>query len=354
MPVKTLKRRLREYTALLLRALGSDGLRLCARLPRVGTFAEALALHRQPFCKPLPATGSLLAWPDMERLDAFPTCQIPVCIQYAHPELNRAKKVAILAHWDPDQHVAPYVLHYAAAINRLGYQVILASAAAPRLDGAGRHFAAVVYRTCQGYDFTSWKAALQSFPALYQCEELLLVNDSVFAPISDLAPLCADMAAVDCDFWGVLESHAIHPHLQSWWLIFRKNTLAHPAFKAFWEQVRPVREKSEAVRQETRLGAWLQQHGLRGASRFPQSCFRAGARRLNPSHYAWDKLLATGRFPFLKRELLFENPYAVPLTRIPTLLHAAGYPLSLLTDYARRTNLVLPFNPRECKPCPQA
>lgn len=316
---------------------------LLMHLPYIGRFAKALELHRNPFCMELPLSGTLLRWPlpiVMPTLPGRTGDDVPPAIIQQSAILDwSGKRVALIAHWDPKGKIAAYVRYYAQKLRDAGFAVILTSSDAVALpdDIAALPFHAIVYRDCPGYDFSSWKAALKIFPSLFLAEELLLTNDSIFGPVGDLAPLLESMQAVDCDFWGLIESHALAPHLQSFFLLFKRDALVHPAFREFWETVGTSQEKRDSIGYETRLSGWLAGHDLRGAARFPLSMFRPST--LNPSHYAWDSLLQTGQFPFVKRELLFQNPYTVPLAALRELLSNNAYPSPFIQEYADRNGL---------------
>ena len=121
-------------------------------------------------------------------------------------------------------------------LKQLGKKIILCSAAPlAALPQETDIFDAIVCRTCAGYDFTSWKAAFEAFPSLYEAAEVTLCNDSVFAPIGSYAPVYQTMASIPCDFWGMSFSHEIMPHMQSFHLVLRKKALQHTAFKHFRE-----------------------------------------------------------------------------------------------------------------------
>lgn len=332
----SVKRGLRRVAAEMSGLLSPDLLRSCAGLPRVGKFAEAAWLNNNPFIRPIPPEGVLLSWAEAtgDVRDMPPAQDIPCRVQYSSHNDWTGQKAALLAHWDENAHIAPYVAYYAAGLQALGYRTVLASDRALHLTPDSlQHIDAVVCRTCPGYDFTSWRAAFSAIPTLYDADELLVTNDSLFAPVGDLQPLMRSMDNVPCDFWGVLESHAVAPHLQSYWLVFRKTAIRHPAFRMFWNTVPASSAKGSAVNQEMRLARWLLNHGLRGGARFAQSLFTPSS--LNPSHYAWDSLLQSGFFPFIKRELIFDNPYALSLKKLRAALADFKYPSNFIEEYAK-------------------
>lgn len=213
-------------------------------------------------------------------------------------------RVAIIAHWSKDGSIAPYVAFFLRCLKEQGWRILLACGREP-YSGQGilRLCDAVVFRNCPGYDFTSWKAAFEMFPSLFAAEEILLANDSIFAPIGSLAHVHQAMESVTCDFWGLVASRERLRHLQSYYLVFRAATIRHPAFAAFWNAVDCISDKFETIlRYELVLSPWLSYQGLAPAAYVP---FQAlPDTNINPSYYFWRELLALYHAPILKRDLV--------------------------------------------------
>ena len=258
--------------------------------------------------------------------------------------------VAVLAHWDKDGLVDPYVRHMMDHFHSLGWKVVLTSAGElntsentpglPQADG-------IVCRTCPGYDFTSWKAALDCFPSLLKAEKLILCNDSVFGPIGSYATMHRAMDAVPCDFWGATASRERIPHLQSFYQVFGKTVLQHAAFMEFFNKVPLSGNRETAINFEVRLALWLTRHGLRPGAfiSLPASV----TEDINLTHTFWKMLIKTG-MPMLKRELMFKSVQKVTLLGWDALLYDKQYPLSLLLRYAWRMGLDLtPLQSSGCR-----
>ena len=43
---------------------------------------------------------------------------------------------------------------------------------------------------------------------------------------------------IKCDFWGITDSSEINYHLQSYFLVFKKNVIQSNTFKIFWDGVK--------------------------------------------------------------------------------------------------------------------
>ena len=240
---------------------------------------------------------------------------------------------AVVAHWDPQGVVDAYVVYLCRQFKKLGWKVVLASGGPVRCEERPDWADAVISRICDGYDFTSWKAALATFPTLLACKELVLCNDSVFGGLGAYGAMHAKMAALPCDFWGITESHEVVPHLQSFYLVFRPAALRHPAFSDFFDRVPLCNARTEAIRCETTLSLWLALHGLRPAAFVP--CVTAAWQRVNPSCERWAELLRLGA-PVFKRELVLKNEREVSLVGWMDRVIATGYPLALLVAYCNR------------------
>lgn len=244
--------------------------------------------------------------------------------------------VVLLAHWDPENIVDPYVLHMAEQLRLLGKKVVLCSASPLAvLPQKMDCFAAIVCRTCPGYDFTSWKAAFEAFPSLYDAREVTLCNDSVFAPVGSYVPVYQKMASISCDFWGMTYSHEVMPHMQSFHLVLREKTLRHPAFKRFMAAIAANGKRNVAVGYEARFSLWLELHGLRAGCYRPYNLLTKIA--INPI-VRWKKCLRDG-IPLLKRELFKAEGRITALPAWQDEMEKYNYPARLINDYFHRIGL---------------
>jgi hypothetical protein len=204
------------------------------------------------------------------------------------------------------------------------------------------HSTCILLRRNCGYDFGAWRDGLQELgitPGRYRM--VVLANDSVYGPVGPLSALFNRIDFARADVWSATDSWQHRYHLQSYLLAFGETALAHPAFLAFWRQVRNVRSKWAVVAHyEIGLTQILQRGGLRCAAVYDyislvrqaevtcttrtgvspgslDSLHAATAERtlkatavraaLNPSIDLW-LLLAEAGAPMLKRELLRDNP----------------------------------------------
>ncbi len=265
-------------------------------------------------------------------------------------------KIVLFMHFDGQGSVRAQLYDYIHNLKENGRTIVFVTNSG-RLEASAMAklqaiCAAVIIRRNIGYDFGAWRDALDvlSLPRP-QTEEVIFANDSVFGPLAPLGDILARLDYGKADIWGLTDSWQVRYHLQSFFMAFGPVALRAEAFKKFWKSVRPVPVKSFVVRTyEVGITQAMMKGGLRCAALWSyeklmhtassdgleqlianeESAFgrndplhitrklhtlriRDGmARRvaLNPTADLWRHLLHSG-FPFIKRELLRDNPTRV-------------------------------------------
>ena len=263
--------------------------------------------------------------------------------------LTDGAKVAVFAHYDPAGLVDDFVIYYLRALRDAGYAVVFVSSSPSfGTDALQRVLplsALVLLRLNLGYDFGAFKDGIEALGDLNRFEQVVLANDSVYGPLFDLGKILARCDA-SADIWGMTDNWAGGYHLQSYFLLFRTTALICPMLTAFFRSVRPVQSKQWVVqRYEIGLTRAMQRAGLRCTALFPyqrvaavfaetahacdltqQHGLSAPRRRylaqvmrrlergkpLNATHWFWAELVSKMRCPFIKRELLIDNPFGIP------------------------------------------
>ncbi len=246
------------------------------------------------------------------------------------------QKTVILAHFDIQGIVDPHVKHQCMCFQELGYKVILVSGsplAYAQNEKDNPCADACLYRNCQGYDFTSWKAALHFFPSLYNCPELILTNDSYFGPLWSLKKIHAHMQRFHCDFWGMTSSVQVLPHLQSYYLVLKAQVLQHTALKDFFSLVPLSSARRDAINLELSFTAWLSQAGFvpAAAANILGGSIKHMAK-INPTLHGHKDILAFSNASFK----------GVPLFKKEALRSPDGYATFL--DYAEQHKYSYPFD----------
>jgi len=260
-------------------------------------------------------------------------------------------RVVIFVHYDKFGQVRDYALHYLRALRDAGVSVLFVSNSGKLKAGAIESLKplcfGIIVRRNIGYDFGAWREGLEYLKgSLDQLEWLAIANDSLYGPLTPLAPVFAQMDFTKVDVWGLTDSNQRTWHLQSFFIAFSRRVLRSTAWYNFWRDMRPVRSKSWAIRNgELKITEVLMKAGFkcsalwpyeklaaqldpikrianRGATPFTRLRLRhrhnltyalEEGRALNPTADLWRQLLQLG-FPFIKRELLRLNPSGVPDT----------------------------------------
>jgi lipopolysaccharide biosynthesis protein len=233
-----------------------------------------------------------------------------------------ARPVCLLAQFDATGRIWPHVLHYVAALRDAGYRVVMACSGPPpsEQDVAAARGAGVSELVCRangGLDFGAWRDLLREGHA-DGATGVLLANDSVYGPLWSLRETIESFLArsrARPDVWGMVETLQGGWHLQSWFVHLSAPVLASPAIRRVLDQPFERMSKPEIVeRGEIGLGATLIAEGALCGALHQRGRWSWPARvvPLNPMHLDWRTMIAERTVPFLKVELLRDNPMAIP------------------------------------------
>ncbi|MBB5373581.1 rhamnan synthesis F family protein [Acidocella aromatica] len=276
-----------------------------------------------------------------------------VVFSWPQGEVKLGARVALFMHFDGRGLVRPQLFDYMRELKENGLDVVFVTNSdkmqPTAIEALKEVSAAILVRRNIGYDFGAWADALHTLGLpREETREIILANDSVFGPLTPLGDVLRRFNYAKADVWGLTESWQQRYHLQSFFLAFGPAALRAEAFGKFWKSVRPVPMKSYIVKTyEVGITQAMLKGGLRCAALWTyDSLIRqvnldglaklaaeeeselikqdpvhitrklqilrirdAIARRvaLNPTSDLWRQLLFSG-FPFIKRELLRDNP----------------------------------------------
>jgi len=281
--------------------------------------------------------------------------------------MNRA---IVFVHYDRDNIVDDYVYHYLKELEKNASYLIFISTAQlldKDVKTLSHHCSKVVIRENIGYDFMSYKTGLESFN--YQnYDEVVICNDSVYGPLYPLETVFEKMQNNTCDFWGITDNTDFNYHLQSYFLVFKKHVISSVTFKEFWEQVKVLHNKDEIIKKYevgltkslldkgfsstiyTDFQATKMQRGLIFVKKFTPSKIlnkiiailrkkdqikRIG--KTNTTHHFWKELIVSGKTPFVKIELLRDNPMKINIHDVEDIIHqASSYDTKLIDSHLKR------------------
>jgi len=188
-------------------------------------------------------------------------------------------------------------------------------------------------RANEGNDFGAWSWAIKNNIIPDNTDYLLLTNDSLYGPIFPLTPILETMLSKpDIDFWGLTESYERSWHLQSYFLLFSKKVFLSDTFKKVFSQEFKGLSKLQIIKKgELQLSKLLSDAGFKGSAYIPYNQldpdFEVSDLR-NPTLFFWEQLIEKFHFPFIKKELILQNPENIPHTdRIFSLVQSySSYP----------------------------
>lgn len=311
-------------------------------------------------------------------------------------------RLCIFAHYDRDNTVDDYVYFYLGKLKRVCRRIIFVTTSV--LDEVVKTRLktccdSIITRKNQGYDFMSWRVGLDS-ESLEGYDEILLCNDSVYGPLFPLEEVFSSMSEKPCDFWGITESHQISYHLQSYFLVLRKPVILSSVFQTFWGGITIQKSKAALIRTyEVGLSKVLLRAGFKAGvyagysppplkrlaliihlcrSRMgrmmvskteakpdsgeglahtalpvfpPQACEKVKSvlkgKNFNIAHQFWKELIVRRRMPFLKVELLRDNPIKVNISGFEKVIASCSdYNIGYIKSHLKRMKkkIVVPDN----------
>ncbi|MBS1092785.1 hypothetical protein JK208_14475 [Gluconobacter sp. Dm-74] len=230
-------------------------------------------------------------------------------------------RVCLFAYYNPDSRLAPHTRHLLNQIASCGFTIHIAAsglsdATAQLLrddlaNPAAPIPAAVHPRPNTGLDFGAWQFLLSKGYA-DNATEILFTNDSVFGPLLPLRPIMNRMGEKKFQVWGMVRSEAVVSHLQSWFLCMTHDALHHPAIQRIFNQPFNDMTKDEIVLHgELGLGLAIKAAGLSTGASWSSTRGLARLLAINPMHADWRTVLQSGNAPFIKTELLRDNPSGI-------------------------------------------
>lgn len=222
-------------------------------------------------------------------------------------------KAAVIATYQHEKVLSKSTQEMARQLQMNGYFVVICCAQDDYTDvsieAQLKDRAIVMTRSNLGYDFGSWAVAMAKFPWLSSVENLILTNDSMVGPFSDLAELIHQFEECTADVWALTKSNQFEPHLQSFFVGIKNGIFTDSILKKFWKRIPLFKQKEDIVTYfEIGLSRLLFSEGYSTAAAiYPSQLPSANG---NPSIDAWEQLLHRG-IPLVKKQL-FSNPELSP------------------------------------------
>jgi lipopolysaccharide biosynthesis protein len=244
--------------------------------------------------------------------------------------LKNSKLICLFAHYNAGKQVEPYVLTYLQHLESMGFAILFISSA---IDQEQKSHLQEKFKTISIYErenkagdagILKWALGNNIIPA--DTDYLLLTNDSLFGPVFPLAPIVASMLSKPgIDFWGLTDSYRGAWHIESYFLCISKKVFTSNVFKEVLSN-----DHSKLTKQP--LAQALSNAGFKGEAYIPCSQLSPDIEApdaKNPTHFYWDQLIEDFHFPFVRKELILQNPENIQTTdKLFTLIEKhSSYPV---------------------------
>lgn len=222
------------------------------------------------------------------------------------------ENLTIFSHFDKDNHIADYVTFYLKSLSTFSDIIFVSTSKSlsdEEIEKIKPFCRDIVVKENYGYDFGSWKSGLNLIgQQLNDYNNLILCNDSVFGPLFNLEDIFKKMSVQKYDIWSMTDNQEICYHLQSFFIVYHRTAFTHKLFTDFWNNFKIYEDKQTLIiENEVKFSNCLINSNLRVGAYFSCKTFSA----LNTTHYYWRDLIQNHQFPFLKKELLRDNPLSI-------------------------------------------
>lgn len=220
------------------------------------------------------------------------------------------KRLAIFAHFDKKNILDDYVVYYVKELEKYCEKILVLSLS-NLSDTEQKKLDNVILVNHKEYDFGSYKRGFyyaKENGLLKNIDEILFVNDSVYC-VNPLDKIFENEPK--SDFWGIVENKygfkkygklcfsKKQPHIQSWFIAFRKNIFENEIFQEFLNSIKEEKNKNDIIlNYEIGLSQTLVNAGFK---------YKAILKKIknsnNPSIYYWREILKEN-ISFVKRSVL--------------------------------------------------
>jgi rhamnosyltransferase len=183
----------------------------------------------------------------------------------------------------------------------------------------------ILVRENIGFDVWAYKTGLEYFgwDRLAEFDETILMNYTFFGPLYSFSEMFETMEKRDVDFWGITKHHKVDfdvfhtceygyipEHIQSSFLVIRKNMIKSQEYQSFWEKIPAISSYGESVgkyeaiftkkfkEQGFKADVYINTDDLEGYTRYPLMMMA-------------DELIINRRCPIFKVKSFSQNYYDI-------------------------------------------
>ncbi len=263
--------------------------------------------------------------------------------------------ICIFAHYDKHNYVDDYVIYYLKELKKqLNATIVFVSNSKKLYDEdivkIRQYCDIIVVRCGRGRDFGSYYLGFKLIEKyLDNCNYIIFCNDSVYGPFKvrikqDMFITLKDVFITlkDFQFSGITDSFEHSYHIQSYFVIVRKDIF--DLLKKFWRKYVFLQNKWFVIkRYEIGLSNFLKKRKVKiGAYATYFDITRKVSNKYlqptNPTHFYWDFLIKNLSVPFIKIELLRDNPSKISNVHewIDVVSNFTDYDVNLILNHLKR------------------
>ena len=182
------------------------------------------------------------------------------------------KRLAIYVYHNEMGVIEDYALFYLKSLLEIADEIVVVINGAineNELLKLNNPFIKIIQRENKGYDFWAYRAGFFSIGSekLKTFDEIIFANSSVYGPIYPFFELFEKMREKRVDFWGITKHQKtknIKEHIQSYFFVARKNLFLNPIFRLYFENLRKIKNKKEAIKHlEINFTEYFQNKGFK-------------------------------------------------------------------------------------------
>lgn len=149
---------------------------------------------------------------------------------------EKGKRIAIFAFTGGSEGIANYVAYYLRALRKVVDDIVFVAGKDLEESETEKLSGIVSKIICHNQDVNRFSAYRIGYlwvlehRLLQEADELVLADDSCYGPVFPFERAFEEMDKKPCDFWGMTDSYEAVYHLQSFFLVFKKDVFTSRAF----------------------------------------------------------------------------------------------------------------------------
>ena len=152
-------------------------------------------------------------------------------------------KVCLLAGFDKNNIIQDYVVFLVQELSKISdvYYFADGNMSQKELSKISAYTKYAQSSSHCGKDFGSWQFLIHyiGWKELEKYDEMIICNDSIYGPMTDMEDIFEFMELKNYDFWGLTENYHSNYHLDSYFMVFNQNIIKNCKFQEFWKNITP-------------------------------------------------------------------------------------------------------------------